>query len=80
VEFVRERDHQDLRIYLDCGTVQDGMRQSRGIHEAYLSRGWRERDDLLYYEDKGGEHNEQCWRDRVWRGLTFLFGTSHDRD
>jgi enterochelin esterase-like enzyme len=80
VEFVRERVHQDLRIYLDCGTVQDGVRQSRQVHEAYLSRGWREREDLQYFEDKGGEHNERCWRDRAWRSLTFLFGSDRERE
>ena len=57
-----------------------GCGKHRQVHEAYLSRGWRERDDLLYFEDKGGEHNERCWRDRAWRGLTFLFGNGRDRD
>jgi enterochelin esterase-like enzyme len=80
VEFVREREHQDLRIYLDCGTVRDGLRQSRQVHEAYLSRGWREREDLLYFEDKGGEHNERCWRERAWRGLVFLFGSARGKE
>ena len=74
VEFVKEREHQDLRIYLDCGTVHDGIRQSRQVREAYLSRGWREKEDFLYFEDKGGEHNERYWRERAWRSLAFLFG------
>jgi enterochelin esterase-like enzyme len=74
VEFVRGREHQHVRIYLDCGTVQDGVRQSREVRDAYLSCGWREKEDFFYFEDKGAEHNERCWRDRAWRALVFLFG------
>jgi hypothetical protein len=29
----------------------------------------------MYFEDKGGEHNERCWRERAWRALVFLFGS-----
>ncbi len=77
VEFVKEREYQDLRIYLDCGTVRDGAPQSRKVHQAYLARGWRDGEDLCYFEDEGGEHNERCWRDRVWRALVFLFGNTN---
>jgi enterochelin esterase-like enzyme len=80
VEFVRERQQQDLRIYLDCGTIRDGHRTSRQVHEAYLSRGWCERGDVMYFEDKGGEHNERCWRERAWRALVFLFGGREARE
>jgi len=78
LDFVKAREHQDVRIYLDCGTIQDGVRQSRQVYEAYLSRGWRAREDVLYFEDKGGEHNERCWRERAWRALVFLFGNDKD--
>jgi enterochelin esterase-like enzyme len=75
IDFLKKRQHQDLRIYLDCGTVRDGAPQSRKVHQAYLACGWREGEDLHYFEDKGGEHNERCWRERVWQALVFLFGT-----
>jgi hypothetical protein len=58
--------------------VRDGAPQSRKVHQAYLARDWREGEDLCYFEDKGGEHNERCWRDRVWRALVFLFGSTTD--
>ena len=80
VEFVRQLQHQDIRIYLDCGTVRDGHRECRRVHEAYLSGGWREREDLMYFEDKGGEHNERCWRERAWRAMVFLFGGADGRE
>ena len=42
IDFVKERERVDLRIYLDCGTVQDGAPQSRKLHQAYLARGWHD--------------------------------------
>jgi len=71
--FLSRREHQRLRIYLDCGTVQDGLSLTRKVRAAYLKRGWREGADFCYHEEKGAEHNERCWRDRVWRALEFLF-------
>ena len=66
--------HQNLRIYLDSGTVGDGVMLTRKVVTQYRARGWRDGADLMYLEAKGHEHNECCWRDRVWRALVFLFG------
>jgi enterochelin esterase-like enzyme len=74
VRFLSRRDHQSLRVYLDCGTVRDGAALSRKVRDMYRTRGWRTGVDLCYHEEKGGEHNERCWRERVWRPLEFLFG------
>ncbi len=74
VDFLAQREHQDLKIYLDCGTVRDSAPLTRKVRDAYLARGWRVGKDLMYFEDKGGEHNERCWRDRAWRPLVFMFG------
>ena len=66
--------HQKMRIYLDSGTVGDGVMLARKVVAQYRARGWRDGADLMYLEAKGHEHNECCWRDRVWRALVFLFG------
>ena len=63
---------------LIAGRCRDGASQSRKVHQAYLTRGWHDGEDLCYFEDEGGEHNERCWRDRVWRALVFLFGNAND--
>jgi len=68
--------HQNLRIYLDSGTVGDGVMLTRKVVAQYRARGWRDGVDLMYLEAKGHEHNERCWRDRVWRALVFLFGSN----
>lgn len=72
-QFLSRREHQRLRIYLDCGTVQDGLSLTRKVRATYLKQDWREGTDFCYHEEKGAEHNERCWRDRVWRALEFLF-------
>ena len=66
--------HQNLRIYLDSGTVGDGMRLTRKVAAQYRARGWQDDVDLLHLEVKGHEHNERCWRERVGQALVFLFG------
>jgi enterochelin esterase-like enzyme len=76
VDFLSRREHQHLRIYLDCGTVHDGLAATRRVGAMYLKRGWRERVDFSYHEERGAQHNERCWRDRVWRALNFLFAAN----
>jgi enterochelin esterase-like enzyme len=74
VEFLSRLPHQHVRVYVDSGTVDDGMALTRKVAAMYRTRGWREGVDLLHYEQKGAEHNERYWRERVWRALVFLFG------
>jgi len=72
-EFLRARGAQDVKVYLDAGTVKDGTVLTRKVRDIYLANGWAMGTNLLHYEDRGGEHNERFWRARVWRALTFLF-------
>ncbi len=74
LNYLGGRARQDLHIYIDSGTVRDDTLLTRKVHRLYRQLGWRDGKDLLHYEEPGGEHNERCWRGRVWRALTFLFG------
>jgi enterochelin esterase-like enzyme len=78
-EFLSRTSHQNVRVYLDSGTVDDGAVLTRKVTATYRVRGWRDGVDLLHFEQKGGEHNERHWRERAWRALTFLFGVSATR-
>jgi enterochelin esterase-like enzyme len=73
LDFLWDCRHQDLRVYLDWGTVRDGAPHSRKTRDIYLACGWEADRNLMHFEDLGAEHNERCWRERVWRPLTFLF-------
>ena len=74
VDYLAGLPHQNLRVYLDSGTVADGVTLTRKVAAQYRARGWRDEMDLLHLEVKGHEHNERAWRDRVWRAVVFLFG------
>jgi hypothetical protein len=39
-------------------------------------QGYREGVQVQWFHEATAEHNEQAWAARVWRPLTFLFGTS----
>jgi hypothetical protein len=73
MDFLWERGGQDVRVYLDAGTVRDGAPLTRKVRDIYMATGWKPGKNLLHHEEKGAEHNERCWRDRVWRTLTFLY-------
>ena len=63
------------RIWLDIGTLEENRsaKMVRSVRDALKSRGWRQGDDLEYFEARGGQHNERAWRERVEPALRFLF-------
>lgn len=63
-------------FYLDSGDTGSGADDQA---ETIRVRGSLEREgkqlgeDLFYYLDHGGAHNEQSWGARVWRPLSALY-------
>lgn len=75
-------DRADLidrpQVWLDVGTnegssPQKTMQDARALRDLLVRKGWREEQDLQYYEAAGGEHNEHAWSERVGPMLQFLF-------
>jgi predicted alpha/beta superfamily hydrolase len=78
----------DARIYLDVGTLEGppgmgGALLARLLPRPYVSRvretrrllasmGYREGEDLMYVEERGGRHSEACWGRRLPQALRFL--------
>jgi hypothetical protein len=68
-----------IRVYLDNGgvgleaTLQSGCDQMLTL---LRMQGYREGVQVQWFHEATAEHNEQAWAARVWRPLTFLFGTS----
>jgi hypothetical protein len=64
-----------LRIWLDIGTAEGraAVDDVRLLKAALVKRGWREGEDLGYFEDPGASHGEAAWAARVEPMLTFLF-------
>jgi predicted alpha/beta superfamily hydrolase len=73
---------KNIHVYLDMGSKGVDRRLRAGC-EAMFSllkdKGYENDRDVVYYYDDGANHNEQAWAARVWRPLTFLFGTSSSR-
>ncbi|MCG3147617.1 MAG: putative protein YbbA [Verrucomicrobiae bacterium] len=72
--FLGGREYQKLTVYLDSGTVDDGVALTRKVAATYRALGWRDGVDLAHHVEAGAAHNERFWRDRVWRALSFLYG------
>ncbi len=68
---------KNIRIYMDNGglgredTLQVGCDSMR---TALKKIGFREGQNLRWYRDPHGQHNERAWARRLWRPLLFLFG------
>ena len=63
------------QIWLDIGT-KEGLRTTknvRSLRDALLGKGWRKGDDLGYFEDREGTHDELSWGHRANRAMRFLY-------
>ena len=64
-----------LRIWLDIGR-REGARikhQVRALKEILLANGWRNNEDLAYFEFPEARHDESAWAARFGEVLKFLF-------
>jgi predicted alpha/beta superfamily hydrolase len=62
-----------VKFYLDAGTRDDGLDETKLVRDAMLKQGYRPDADLLFYADPGGSHNEKSWAARVEKPLTWFF-------
>lgn len=65
------------RIWLDCGTKEDGDQESlmdvRTMHGILRDKGYHDGENLAYREVQGATHSEASWAARVGDVLEFLF-------
>lgn len=63
------------RIWLDMGGREgvEGLANARALRDRLLSNGWRNGENLRYFEDRRGDHSEGSWARRVPSVLEFLF-------
>jgi predicted alpha/beta superfamily hydrolase len=62
-----------VKFYIDAGTSRDPLTPTQRMKEALQSRGYVHREDMYYYEHKGGRHHESSWAKRVHLPLRYLF-------
>ncbi|MGA8263105.1 MAG: alpha/beta hydrolase-fold protein [Ignavibacteriaceae bacterium] len=65
-----------VRLYIDIGGIGLEEKLQPGVDSMLVllkGVGYKEGKDLEYFKDQNAEHNEQCWAQRVWRQLEFLF-------
>jgi predicted alpha/beta superfamily hydrolase len=62
-----------VKFYIDAGTKDDGLEDTRMMRDAMLAQGYRQGVDLFFYSAEGASHNETSWAARVEKPLTFFF-------
>ncbi|MFP4497026.1 MAG: alpha/beta hydrolase [Vulcanimicrobiota bacterium] len=70
---LQERDKKDIKIWIDQGTGEfsDFTRNAVSI---LIDKGYKYGEELIYYEVKGGKHNEVDWSERVECPFIFYKG------
>ncbi len=68
VDLVRYRHAHDLRIWMDCGILDDLLDDNRRMSQLL-----QEQEYNVTYREFSGGHNYTAWRDNIWRGLEALF-------
>jgi predicted alpha/beta superfamily hydrolase len=87
--FMEQASFSRGKIYMDVGTLEarglepdpDVMQELsdlylydvRRMRDLLLAKGYREGQDLLYFEEQGGIHHESAWARRLPAALRFLF-------
>lgn len=69
----------DVKLYIDGGWKEDADESSmvnwmRAVYLRLVARGLRDLDNVYYYEDPNGQHNEANWARRGKMPLLYLFG------
>lgn len=69
-----------LRIWLDVGTAEGHGRgdETKELRDALVKKGWVLDSDLIYFEAKGGEHNDVAFSRRAGPMLKHLFPTANE--
>ena len=74
--FVNQADPQPRpRIWLDMGTAEGArhVRDADHLYRLLLRLGWRDGDNLSYFQAEGAVHDEAAWAARFDQVLRFLF-------
>ncbi len=69
---------KDIRLYIDNGGLGLETQLMPGCHrmvELLENSGYRHGKDLAWFLDADAHHTESAWAARLWRPLTFLFGS-----
>jgi hypothetical protein len=63
------------RVWLDIGTGEGPRAVSdvKELRDALVKKGWGLTSDLMYFEAKGGEHNEESFARSAEPMLKYLF-------
>jgi enterochelin esterase family protein len=73
-DLIRGRPARPIRAWLDVGRYEELLPANRALYALLAETGY----DTGYREFSAG-HNFAAWRDDVWRGLEWLYGTERSR-
>ncbi|MDB5754897.1 MAG: esterase [Massilia sp.] len=62
-----------VKFYIDAGTSNDGLEETKLMRDAMLAHGYVAGTDLMFFAAEGASHNEKSWAARVEKPLMWFF-------
>jgi predicted alpha/beta superfamily hydrolase len=62
-----------VKFYLDAGSGDDSAADTLKLRDALLAKGYKEGDDLMFYQAEGARRDEAAWGARADKPLTWFF-------
>lgn len=72
-QIVKSKEYIPLQIYLDAGTHNDGLPETRRMYDALIECGYSPGKDLFFFVAPKARHSEIYWARRLHIPLRFLF-------
>lgn len=69
-DLTRLGERLPLKIWMDVGRLERLVQCNQSFHDLLLAKGYP-----VAYRVYSGGHNYTAWRNDLWRGLEYLFGT-----
>jgi predicted alpha/beta superfamily hydrolase len=79
LEKVQRSASPDIRLWIDSGTYavnkqgNDGQAETSLANKILVNNGFIDGDNLQHYLDRGADHSESAWRNRLPKVFKYLF-------
>jgi predicted alpha/beta superfamily hydrolase len=71
-------EKKNIKLYLDHG--EDGLEEGQLMFAELTLKGYLLGQELDYFYDRGADHTESAWANRLARPLLFLFGRNEEAE
>ena len=72
LDTIKQSPFRNMVVYLDSGSPQDNYQVTLQMRDILQKKGYLPDLNMKHWTQTGASHNEQAWKQRLFRPLTFL--------